>query len=127
MALGIGASVALFAVVRGVLLKPLLFKDSDRLMMVYERGTGGDIQSNPFNIVPRDVCGMEEKQNRSFSDLALVGYNGSNLSGDGRTTSGLLQSATCTWNLLRTLGASPALGRDFAASDDQPSANGTCF
>ena len=38
-ALGIGASVALFTVVRGVLLRPLPFLDSDRLVTLYERST----------------------------------------------------------------------------------------
>ncbi len=125
MALGIGASVALFAVVRGVLLKPLPFKDQDRLLMIYERGMSGDLQSPLFNVVSGAMYAEWRKQNRSFSDLALVGYNGSNLSGDGGQLPEQLNSATCTWNLLRTLGVSPALGRDFAASDDRPSANGT--
>jgi hypothetical protein len=88
MALGIGSSVALFAVVRGVLLKPLPFKDPDRLMMVYERGTGGDLQSNPFNIVSGAMYAEWRKQNRSFSDLALVGYNGVKSLRRRRTTAG---------------------------------------
>ena len=42
MALGIGANVALFTVVRGVLLKPLPFDDPDRLVMLYEAGLQKD-------------------------------------------------------------------------------------
>ncbi len=125
MALGIGASVALFAVVRGVLLKPLPFKGSDQLLMIYEHGIGGDLQKPLFDVVSGAMYAEWRKQNHSFSDLALVGYNGTNLSGDGGQLPEQLHSATCTWNLLRTFGVQPALGRAFAASDDQPSANGT--
>src|ERR1700724_243280 len=42
MALGIGANVALFTVVRGVLLKPLPFQDADHLVMLYEAGLHED-------------------------------------------------------------------------------------
>ncbi len=125
MTLGIGASVALFTVVRGVLLKPLPFKDPDRLLMVYERGIGGDLQQPPFNIVSGAMYGEWRKQNHSFSDLALVGFDESNLSSGGGQLPEKVHSAKCTWNLLRSLGVKPALGRDFTASDDEPSANGT--
>src|ERR1700693_5793207 len=48
MALGIGANVALFTVVRGVLLKPLPFDDPDRLVMLYEAGLHDETAgSNP--------------------------------------------------------------------------------
>ena len=125
IALGIGASVALFAVVRGVLLKPLPFNEPDRLMMVYERGVAGDLQSNPFNVVAGAMYAEWRKQNRSFDDLALVGFEEPNLSGDEGQLPEKVHSEKCTWNLLRMLGVKPVLGRDFTASDDQPSANGT--
>ena len=51
MALGIGANVALFTVVRGVLLKPLPFKDPDRLMMLYEN----NLKEYNFNVVAGGV------------------------------------------------------------------------
>ena len=125
MALGIGTSVALFTVVRGVLLKPLPFTAPDRLLMLYERGEGGDIRSNLFNVVSGALYAEWRKENRSFLDLALIGYDESNLTSDGGQLPEKVQSGRCTWNLLRTLGVKPALGRDFAASDDLPAANGT--
>jgi hypothetical protein len=51
MALGIGANVALFTVVRSVLLKPLPFKDPGRLVMLYERGIPDDSDENAYNVV----------------------------------------------------------------------------
>src|ERR1700723_3167405 len=47
MALGIGANVALFTIVRGVLLKPLPFQDPDRLVMLYEAGLHEDDTAGP--------------------------------------------------------------------------------
>ena len=80
MALGIGANVALFTVVRNVILKPLPFKDPDRLIMFYE-----DSVRNPgkpdFNVVAGGVYQEWKKQNHTFSDLALVGNTRVNLSG----------------------------------------------
>jgi putative ABC transport system permease protein len=92
--------------------------------MVYERGTDGDFDKPLFNVVSGAMYAEWRKEDRSFSDLALVGYNGTNLSGGGGQLPEQVHSATCTWNLLRTLGVHPALGRDFTATDDQPSANG---
>src|SRR5258708_33449812 len=55
MALGIGANVALFTVVRGVLLKPLPFHDPDRLVMLYEAGLHEDDRAGSHLV----SCGMD--------------------------------------------------------------------
>ena len=126
MALGIGANVALFTVVRSVLLKPLPFKDPGRLVMLYERGIPDDSDENAYNVVGGGVYSEWKKQNHTFSDLALMQEdNESSLSGSGGQLPENLKSAECTWNLLTTLGVRPALGRDFTAADDSRSANGT--
>jgi putative ABC transport system permease protein len=124
MALGIGANVALFTVVRGVLLKPLPFQDPDRLVMLYESGFHENA-APVFNVVAGGIYAEWEKQNRSFSDLALVQDSQVSLSGSGGQLPEKLESAECSWNLLTTLGVRLALGRDFVAADDSPSANGT--
>jgi len=125
MALGTGANVTLFTVVRSVLLKPLPFKDPDRLLMLYERGIGGDFQNDQFNVVSGVMYAEWRKQNHSFADIALLGYEEFNLSGANGKLPEKVHGANCTWNLLPMLGVKPALGRSFTASDDQPSANGT--
>jgi len=71
MALGIGANVALFTVVRGVLLKPLPFQDPDRLVVLYEAGFHEDETMN-FNVVSGGIYTEWKKQNRSYSSLALA-------------------------------------------------------
>ena len=125
-ALGIGASVALFTVVRGVLLRPLPFLDSDRLLAVYERSTpaagGGDF---PHNQVAGGVYAMWNRENTSFSSLALVRDETAGLSASGGQLPETLNAAHVSWNLFPTLGVNPALGRGFTSADDSPSANGT--
>jgi predicted permease len=124
MALGIGANVALFTVVRGVLLKPLPFEDPDRLVMLYE--TGFHENGMPgYNVVAGGIYAEWKKQNRTFSNLALAQGIRVGLSGSGGQLPEKLNSAEFSWNLLRTLGVQPALGRDFTQADDSPSANGT--
>src|SRR5215475_5628456 len=124
MALGIGANVALFTVVRGVLLKPLPFHDPDRLMMLYEAGLQDDDSPN-FNPASAGMYAVWKEQNRSYSSIALARGIRVGLSGSGGQLPEKLNSALISWDLLRTLGAQPALGRDFAQSDDNPAANGT--
>jgi putative ABC transport system permease protein len=123
MALGIGANVAMFTVVRSVLLKPLPFHDPDRLMMLYETGFRGDLGGE--NVVAGGVYAEWRKQNQSFSNLALVQDSDFGLSGSGGQLPEKLTGAAMSWNLLSTLGVQPAMGRDFTAGDDTPAANGT--
>jgi putative ABC transport system permease protein len=121
MGLGIGANVALFTIVHSVLLKPLPFKDPDRLMMLYETR----LKSDDYNVVAGGVYAAWKEQNRSFSKLALVGDSQYALSGGGGQLPEKLNGAPISWNLLTTLGVKPALGRDFTAADDTPSASFT--
>ena len=124
MALGIGANVALFTVVRGALLKPLPFEDPDRLVMLYETGLHeGDAPG--FNVVAPGMYAEWKKQNRSFRNLALAMDIRVGLSGSGGQLPEKLNSAEFSWDMLPTLGVQPALGRDFTPADDSPSANGT--
>jgi predicted permease len=124
MALGIGANVALFTVVRGVLLKPLPFHDPDRLVMLYEAGLQNDDASGP-NVVSGGMYAEWKHQSRSFSSLALAKGIRVGLSGSGGQLPEKLKSALFSWNMLSTLGVQPALGRDFTEADDKPGANGT--
>jgi predicted permease len=124
MALGIGANVALFTVVRGVLLKPLPFQDPDRLVMLYEEGLNAD-NTESYNVVSGGMYAEWKMQNRSYSSLALAQGIRVGLSGSGGQLPEKLSSALVSWDLLRTLGVQPALGRDFMQEDDSPAANGT--
>jgi predicted permease len=124
MALGIGANVALFTVVRGVLLKPLPFHDPDRLVMLYEAGLRED-DTTGSNVVSGGMYAEWKKQNRSYASLALAQGIRVGLSASRGQLPEKLNSALFSWDLLRTLGVQPALGRDFMQADDTPAANGT--
>jgi predicted permease len=121
MGLGIGANVALFTVVRSVLLKPLPFRDPGRLMMLYESNPKDD----PYNIVSGGMYAEWNKYNKSFSSLALVQDSENAITASGEQLPEQLTSAKISWNLLSTLGVTLALGRDFTAQDDTLASNGT--
>jgi len=125
-AFGIGASVTLFTVVRGVLLRPLPFSDPDRLVMLYEHSTiaagSGDY---PYNLVTGGVYAGWNKDNTSFTGLALFKTDSGALSAQGGQLPETLDKASVSWNLFSTLGVNPILGRTFTSGDDSPAANRT--
>src|SRR6202451_4222891 len=97
MALGIGANVALFRVVRGVLLKPLPFHDPDRLVMLYEAGIREN-QAAGLNLVSGGMYAEWKRQNRSYSSLALAQGIRVGVSGSGGELPEKLTSAVFSWD-----------------------------
>lgn len=124
LALGIGANVALFTVVRGVILKPLPFADPGRLLMLYESRLH-DTDAPAYNAVAGGIYSQWNEHNQSFSSLALMQTSRVGLSGSGGQLPEKLYSAEFSWDLLPTLGVQPVLGRNFTPSEDRLSANGT--
>ena len=122
VALGIGASAAMFTVVRSVLLRPLPFPDPGRLTVVYEKSVSN---SSDDDVVSPAMYAEWRQQNRSFTELALSGGEDFNLAGASGALPEKLHGINCTWNLLPALGVEPALGRNFSPEDDKLSANGT--
>src|SRR5437762_3127122 len=107
LALGIGANTAIFTTIRAVILKPLAYRDPDRLVQV----TGG-----------ATAIRFEEIRTaaQSFSDLGAftVGRENVTLSGAGGPEA--LKGARVSANFLRVLGIEPALGRSFLPEEDTP-------
>ncbi len=122
MALGIGANVALFTIVRSVLIKPLPFPDADRLIRLYERTPDDQYQ---WNDCAPGVFAEWQRLNQSFTGLALWSDARYNLSGAAQQLPESVRAATFSWNMLPVLGVQPALGRNFLPSEDSPSANPT--
>jgi predicted permease len=120
MALGIGANVALLTVVRSVLLKPLPFRDTDRLVRLFEADAQGRFQDN---IVAGGTFAAWKTQARSFDDMAAMRRMNYNLSGTGGQLPELADAYTTSWTLFPMLGVQPALGRSFMASDDRREAD----
>jgi predicted permease len=122
IALGIGASVALFTVVRGVLLRPLSYSDSGRLLRLYEYGID---QRWAFNASAAGVYAEWKKQSASFQSMAIFGYAGFNLATADEQLPENVRAGTFSWDALPMLGIQPAMGRNFTAQDDRPGANPT--
>jgi putative ABC transport system permease protein len=122
LAMGIGATTAIFTVVHSVLLKPLPFRDPARLLRLYEHSSDDKFS---YNNNAAGVFAEWKKQSRSFSDLALFRGEPYNLSSAGGRLPEKVSATVCSWNLFPTLGVEPALGRNFTAGDDQPSAPAT--
>ena len=114
LALGIGANTALFSLVDAVLLRPLPYPQSDRLMVLLnvERGRVTGPPSLP------DYLDWRAAQ-RSFTDLALVRRDPFSFSTPGQTPE-RVYGGTVTANYLDVLGVNPALGRNFAVAEDTP-------
>ena len=124
MALGIGTNVALFTVVRGVILKPLPFQEPGRLLMLYETKLHQE-DTGEYNVVAAGIYAEWKKQNHTLESMALERGSRVGLSGSGGQLPEKLDSAQFSWDLLPTLGVQPALGRNFTRDEDSPSANGT--
>src|SRR5436309_7134426 len=116
LALGVGATTAMFAVIYAFLLRPLPYANPDQLVMLQSRGvtTGNDLGVNYLDFVDW------QKQNGSFSDLAFFNlrWNGNVESPGGMTET--LKTTFTTANLFFLLGVQPILGRDFTPADDEP-------
>ena len=112
LALGIGANTAIFTVVNAVLLSPLPYPDSDRLVMVQSRNFQENLKGLGFAPAGfRDV----EKQVTSFDGIAAGRYNYDNLTGIEKPTS--LTGSLVTQDYFKVLGEKPLLGRTFLRED----------
>jgi putative ABC transport system permease protein len=115
LALGIGANTAMFSVVDSLLLRPLPYKESDRLVLVWEKPPKGQRNSaSAANFL--DWRG----QNRVFTNL--VGITTGSFSLSGKDMPERVDGMRTSWDYFDLLGVSPALGRSFAAEDDRPGA-----
>jgi putative ABC transport system permease protein len=112
LALGIGANTAIFSVVNAVLLRPLAYKDADRLVTLLHDG-----------IYPVAVANYMDwrNQSQSFEAMAAAEYWSPDLTGNDAPEHVL--GLRLTQNMLPMLGVQPLLGRAFAKGEDQPGAD----
>jgi putative ABC transport system permease protein len=125
MALGIGATTALFTVVRSVLLNPLPYPQSSRLVELYE--DQGDTGQH-YHYIPVTAGSVAQWQRavQSSAEIAIVcPWMTYDVSANGAQLPESVHAGWVSWNFFRVLGVTPALGRAFLASDDQPSAAAT--
>ena len=114
LALGIGATTAIFSVVYGALLRPLPFPLADQIVLIYEVLPGFNLNL-PFNAP--DFRAFSERQ-RAFDSLAIYSDQHYELSGDGAPVR--IEAARTSVALFSVLGAKPLSGRTFNSDEDEP-------
>ena len=119
MALCIGAATSLFTIMRSVLLRPLPFRDPERLVMVYEHHGLGTPEFTYRPVSPADFYDWRAKTH-GFEDMAIKRYTGYNLTGERNELPESVRASAGSWNLFQVLGVQPALGRTFTESEDRP-------
>jgi putative ABC transport system permease protein len=117
LGLGIGANTAIFSVIYGVLLKPLPYADSNRLVLIR--------QSAPR--LGRDDVGVSIKEFFTYRDHAedfdgLVEFHQMNFDLLKRGEPDRVSTGVVSPNFFDVLGITPILGRSFVAADDKPGA-----
>ncbi|MFI5235103.1 MAG: ABC transporter permease [Gemmatimonadales bacterium] len=115
LALGIGATSAIFTVVNAVLLKPLPYRAPERLALIWSRWNNFD----KTWLSEAEYLGYQ-RQDRLFEDVAAWSNNGEvTLTGSGGSAESV-NAMQMTTNLLDVLGVAPVVGRAFTLAEDTP-------
>jgi putative ABC transport system permease protein len=114
LALGIGANTAIFSVVNTVLLKPLSYRNPDRLVVVWERNPSVGKDRDP--VAPPNFNDWKA-QNTVFDELAAYRYDGFALSGVDDPEQ--IDALTASSGLFRVLGVEAAWGRTFTEEEER--------
>jgi predicted permease len=116
LALGIGATTAMFSLINGVLLRPLPFPEPDRLMMIAPLDESAVKTGIPSSISYPDFFDWRAR-NRSFDAMASYRHDRRTLTGSGMPQN--LESQTVSSEFFRVLGVNPMLGRGFVMEDEK--------
>ncbi|MGA8028013.1 MAG: ABC transporter permease [Bryobacteraceae bacterium] len=119
LAFGIGAATAIFSVVEGVLLRPLPFPSSDRLMVLSDRIQGADLGGNGEAGVTAPDIRAYVRDTHSFQKLGGVGFAGYELSGIGEPAQ--VNASRLSAGVFPALAVPPLLGRTFSVQEDEQS------
>jgi len=115
LAIGIGANTSIFSVANALLLRPLPYRDAERLAILWNRSPGLNITQDWFSTAQYfDI----KTSHSGFEQLAIAIGGNYNLIGDGEPER--VGTIRVSSNLLPMLGAGPALGRLFVAEEDSP-------
>ncbi|HET6975489.1 MAG TPA: ABC transporter permease [Pyrinomonadaceae bacterium] len=118
LALGIGANAAVFSVINAVLLRPLPYRDVDRVVTLWQNNTKSGISLN--EVSPANFIDWKE-QSRSFETLAGIEPSGFTLVGDGEPER--FSTWLVTSGFFQVAGTDALLGRTFTDEDYQPGNN----
>jgi len=117
LALAIGATTAIFSVIDGILLKPLPFREPERVVRVTNMRDGNRMVSSVPDFI--DI----RTQSKSFSSLAAIDNQAMNLTGGSEPER--VQAARVGATFWSLLGVTPPIGRGFAPNEDSQSAGRT--
>src|SRR3981189_659506 len=119
LALGIGANAAIFSLVRGVLLRPLVNSDEDRLIFIQQSAPGISPGGVPFSVPEIQDLRASVKTLSSFGEFSTVGFTMAGLGEPREVRAGVVDGA-----YFDVMGLHPLLGRLLDMRDDGPSAAG---
>ena len=115
LALGLGATTAIFSVVYGVLLKPLPYRDADELVSIRHTAPGSPVPEQGFS---ESQYVTYREANRTFESVGLWTDSGRTLTGLGDAEQ--VRVLAVTHGILQALGVQPALGRWFVEAEHSP-------
>ena len=114
LALGIGANTALFSVIYGVLLRPLPYRDGDRLVVLKQQARLNNVNSLGFSV----------KEFQDYRDqnktMEMVEHHAMSFILYGRNEPERVQTSVVSANFFDVLGVKPILGRTFVPDDEKP-------
>src|SRR6266446_584996 len=119
LALGIGANAAIFTLVRGVLLKPLVNRDEDRLIYIRQSAPGTGDENTAFSVPEIQELRASVKTLNAFGDFSTFGFTMLGL-GEPRE----VQAGVVGGSYFDVMGLHPAFGRLIGPQDDGPKAAG---
>ncbi len=119
LALGIGANAAIFTLVRGVLLRPLVNRGEDRLVYLRQGAPGLGTESTAFSVPEVQDLRQSVKSFSTFGEFSTVGFTVNGL-GEPRE----VQAGVVSGNFFEVMGLRPVLGRLIDTQDDGPNAAG---
>src|SRR5262245_8461429 len=119
LALGIGANAAIFTLVRGVLLKPLVNRDEARLIYIRQSAPGIGNTNSTFSVPEIQDLRASVKTLSAFGDFSTMGFTMVGL-GEPRTIQGGVVGGT----YFDVMGLHPVIGRLIGPQDDGPKADG---
>ena len=119
LAFGIGATTAIFSIVEGVLLRPLPFPNSSRLVVLSDRIQGADVGGNGEAGVTVPDIRAYTRDTHSFAALGGYQYAGYELSGNGEPAQ--VSAASLTAGVFSALAVVPQLGRVFTDNETEHS------
>ena len=121
LALGIGANAAIFSLIRGVLLRPLVNRDESRLIYIRQSAPGLQLENAQFSVPEIQDLKASVKSIRAFGDFSQIGFTMVGLGEPREVRAGVVGGS-----YFEVMGLRPVLGRLLNEHDDGPNAEGAC-